>query len=111
MSFKVSHIKYYIITILVVLNLSQYFYLKGVYIKHTKDLLEIREAQKEKYSTAIDSSLIEIERIKNKSTIRIDSILKTKIKYVKFEVPTYIDRTFDDAIRVHTEYKESERSY
>ena len=63
--------------------------------------------KKEEISKVKDSLInIYTEKV-NISNKRFDSIinLPPKIKWKKYEVPTYINRTLDDALNIHAEYK------
>lgn len=82
-----------------------YFWLKMTSL--TKELYDFKIKEKEKLSKVKDSLIynysIQLDISKNK----FDSVLNLPptIKWKKYEVPTYINRTLDDALNVHTEYK------
>jgi len=70
-------------------------------IKHKKELQAVR-----------DSTHLEIEKITTNYKTKFDSIANApyKIKYIRYEKPVYIDRTFDDAINIITSYRYNAKS-
>lgn len=102
-----SKIKNYIITLLLIVLISTVIYYKNLNNHLNKELIEVKVNKKEEITTVRDSAYTEINRIISNSNKKFDSIISIppKIKWIKYEKPVYIDRTLDDALRIHSEYK------
>ena len=96
----------YIIIALGGLLIGQFF----IYKNNISDLefenQELKEEKKSELKRVRDSSFVKITKLTERVSV-LDSIvsLPPKIKWIKYEKPIYINRSLDDAIRIHSKHK------
>lgn len=102
----------YIIIGLLIAIVIQFFYYKSVNSSLTQDNLDLETEKQDELKQVRDSALIKAKQKATLSDKRFDSVVNIplKIKYIPYEKPIYIDRTLDDALDIHTEYKSDTRT-
>lgn len=103
---KSKIISYLAIVLLIGITI-QFFYFDSKISELSIKNTELIEEKKKELKQARDSATAKIDTITKSSRKRFDSIvnLPPKIKWKKYEKPIYIDRSLDDAIRIHSKYK------
>lgn len=107
-----SKIGLYVIIALLVGLIGQFVYFKHENNRLLLENADLKEEKKVELKRVRDSAFVRIETLTQKSNERFDSILNIPptIKWRKYEKPVYIDRTLDDALRIHSKYKADTRA-
>lgn len=109
---KNNKISLYAIIGLLAVMVGGYFYFKNQVSFLENENSDLKEEKKEELKRVRDSAFVKIETLTKRSDERFDSIvnLPPTIKWRKYEVPVYPNRTLDDALDVHSNYKYEQRA-
>lgn len=104
--------KLYAIIVLLGAIIGGYIYHQSEIDKLETELFELQEHEKEELRRVRDSAFAEIDTLIIRSDRKFDSILNIppSVKYIPYEKPVYPDRTLDDALDVHADYKADTRA-
>lgn len=86
---------------------SQFFYYKSESADKDNEIFELKTVRLKDLKQQRDEAFNQIDTLSKNSKRRFDSIinLPPTIKWRKYEVPTYVDRSLDDALDIHAEHK------
>ena len=102
----INKLKDYLIVVLIVAVIASFLYARFLEKDYSKQLLELKKARVKELKSEKIKVINERDSLIELGIIKYDSLLNVKpeIKYIKYEVPVYINRTLDDAIGVLSDY-------
>jgi len=102
-----NQIKNYIIAILVIGVGVLFLVFKSQVSDLEKENYDLKTSKREELKKVRDSAYLEIDKVLLSSEKTFDSILNIppKVKYIPYEKPVYPNRSLDDALLIHADYK------